>query len=101
MDTTRFETVSPDLSQRWTTQEYHGKQIHVCSALRVNENAELTGHGQQWGFKVRVTAQAAVPGADQCASAESDVDTFYSTQSIAEDLAFVRGRELVDGLTAC
>lgn len=100
MDTTKFESVSPDLSQEWATQEYHGKQIHVCTALRVQENAELSGHGQQWRFKVWVTAQDAAPGADQCASAESDVDTFYSTQSIAEDLGFVRGRELVDGLPA-
>jgi hypothetical protein len=97
MSTITLDSASPDSPQEWTTQEYHGKQIHVCTALRVNENKELSGHGQQWTFKVRVTEHGADPTARECASAESDFAVFYSTQSIADDLGFTRGRELVDG----
>ena len=31
-------------------------------------------------------------------SAESDPESFYSTQSITEELGFIRGRELVEGM---
>lgn len=84
--------------QQWKTQEYHGKQIHVCTAPRVNEIEELPGHGQQWDFKVKITEDGAGPAAQECASAESDPDSFYSTQAVTEDLGFVKGRELIEGL---
>jgi hypothetical protein len=83
---------------QWKTQEYHGKQIHVCTAQRVHENEELPGHGQQWDFKVRITENGAGPTAHECASAESDRGSFYSTQAVTEDLGFVKGRELVEGM---
>lgn len=36
--------------------------------------------------------------ANELASAESDPGSFYSTQPVAEDLGFTRGRELVEGM---
>ncbi len=38
------------------------------------------------------------PTAPECASAESDPESFYSTQAVTEDLAFTKGRELVEGM---
>ena len=97
-----METITPGPATRdspqWKTLDYRGKQIHVCTALRVNENQELSGHGQQWKFTVRITWQGGDPASAECAGAESDLETFYSTQSIAEDLGFARGRELVDAM---
>jgi hypothetical protein len=98
MATTTPKRASKDDLQQWKTQEYHGKQIHVCTALRVTENKALPGHGQQWDFKVRVTENGAGPKARECASAESDPESFYSTQAVAEDLGFTKGRALVEGM---
>ena len=83
---------------KWKSEEYHGKQIHVSTAPRVNENEALAGHGQQWDFKVRVTDNGAGATAHECASSESDPESFHSTQAIAEDLGFTRGRELIEGM---
>jgi hypothetical protein len=82
----------------WRTLDYHGKQIHVLTALRANPTEELDGHGQQWDFKIRITDGGAGPTGTPLASAESDPATFYSTQAVTEDLAFVKGREMVDGV---
>lgn len=98
MGTITLEHASQGKGQEWITQKYHGKQIHVRTAPRVNQNAELPGHGQQWDFKVRVTENGAGPTAPECASAESDPESFYSTQAVTEDLAFTKGRELVEGM---
>ena len=98
MDTITLKHASQRNRQEWKTQEYHGKQIHVSTALRVNEVEELPGHGQQWEFKVKVTENGAGPTAHECASAESDPGAFYSTQAITEDLGFTKGRELVEGM---
>jgi hypothetical protein len=95
---TTLKQVSPGVRPEWKTQEYHGKHIHVCTVRRLHENEELPGHGQQWDFKVRITDNSAAPIAHECASAESDPEKFYSTQTIAEDLGFARGRELVEGV---
>jgi len=35
--------------------------------------------------------------AEPSASAKSDPGLFYSTQAIAEDMGFLKGRELIDG----
>jgi hypothetical protein len=96
MDTITTKDTSQGDFQKWKTQEYHGKQIHVCTAPRVNQIEELPGHGQQWDFKVRITENGAGPTGHACASAESDPGSFYSTQAITEDLGFTKGRELVD-----
>jgi hypothetical protein len=98
MDTITLKRKSPAEPQQWKTQEYHGKQIHVCTALRSNKNEGLPGHGQQWDFKVRITENGAGPTAQECASADSDPESFYSTQAVTEDLGFVKGRELVEGI---
>ena len=98
MGTITLKRASKGDQQQWKTQEYHGKQIHVCTALRVDENKALPGHGQQWDFKVRVTENGAGPTAGERASAGSDPESFYSTQAVAEDLGFTRGRELVEGI---
>jgi len=84
--------------QEWKTQEYHGKQIHVRTARRISETQDLSGHGHQWDFRVRITEKGAGPTANECASAESDPASFYSTQAVTEDLGFVKGRELVEAM---
>ncbi len=89
---------SKDDKPEWKTLEYHGKRIHVSTALRVNGLEELQGHGHQWDFKVRITDGDVGPTGHLCASAESDPASFYSTQAITEDLGFTKGRELVDGI---
>ena len=98
MGTITLKSASLGKQQQWKTQEYHGKQIHVCTALRVNENEELPGHGHQWDFKVKITENGAGPAAHACASAQSDPASFYSTQAVTEDLGFTKGRELVEGM---
>jgi len=98
MGTITLKSASQGKRQEWKTQEYHGKQIHVCTVLRVRENEELPGHGDQWDFKVRITENGAGPTAHECASAVSDPKSFYSTQAVTEDLAFTKGRELVEGM---
>ena len=98
MGTITLKHASQGDRQEWNIEEYHGKHIHVCTALRVNANEELSGHGQQWHFKVKITENGAGPTTHECARAESDPGTFYSTQAIAEDLGFVSGRELVEGM---
>ena len=91
-----LKDTAKDDQPEWKTLDYHGKQIHVCTAVRAHQAEELDGHGQQWDFKVRVTDSGAGPTATPLFSAESDPASFYSTQAITEDLAFVKGRELVD-----
>jgi hypothetical protein len=81
----------------WKTEEYHGKQIHVWAEPRATENKELSGHGQQWAFTVKITDKDGVPGAEPIASATSDRGLFYSTQAVAEDMGFLKGHELIDG----
>lgn len=81
----------------WKTKEYHGKQMHVWTEPCAQENHALSGHGHQWAFTVIITEQGAAPVADQSPSAKSDPGLFYSTQAIAEDMGFLKGRELIDG----
>jgi hypothetical protein len=98
MGTVTVKHASQGDRQEWKTQEYHGKQIHVCTTLRANENEELPGHGDQWDFKVRITEKGVGPTGHECASGESDPESFYSTQAVTEDLGFTKGRALVEGL---
>ena len=98
MSTITLKRPSQSDQQQWKTQDYHGKQIHVSTAPRANENEALDGHGQQWDFKVKITESGAGPLANECASAESDPESFYSTQAVTEDLGFTKGRELVEGM---
>lgn len=84
-------------AQNWKTEEYHGYDMHVCSTARTAENEELAGHGAQWDFVLKVTLHGEDPS-DSEETARSDNDTYYSTQSIAENMGFLKGREVIDGL---
>lgn len=97
MDTPTLKHAAANDQTGWKTEEYHGKQMHVCAEPRVTENQALTGHGLQWTFTVRITGIGAGPADDKAGSATSDPELFYSTQAIAEDMGFLRGRELIEG----
>jgi hypothetical protein len=84
--------------QKWKTVQYHGKQIHVCAVPRAHENEALSGHAQQWEFMVKITANTAVPLAEESENVRSDPALAYSTQAIAEDMGFIKGRELIAGI---
>ena len=71
--------------------------MHVCTQRSVHENASLSGHGDQWTFSVKITNQSNIPMPYKSASAASDPALFYTTQAIAEDMGFLKGRELIDG----
>ncbi|MCK9381450.1 MAG: hypothetical protein M0P95_10355 [Sulfuritalea sp.] len=96
MDTKTLTHAAVNDQTGWKTEEYHGKQMHVCAEPRAPENAELAGHGQQWTFTVKIGDSGTGPMDDKGASAKSDPEFFYSTQAVAEDMGFLRGRELVD-----
>jgi hypothetical protein len=81
----------------WKTEQYHGKQIHVWAEPCAVENQALSGHGQQWAFTAVITDQDAGPTAEPVASAKSDPGLFYSTQAVAQDMGFLKGRELIEG----
>ncbi|MDP1610936.1 MAG: hypothetical protein Q8M11_07735 [Sulfuritalea sp.] len=97
MDTKTLADAAAKDQTGWITEEYHGKQMHVCAVLRAPENAELAGHGQQWTFTVRIGENGTGPTDDKSDSATSDPGCFYSTQAVAEDMGFLRGRELIEG----
>ena len=97
MDATILQHAAANDQTGWKTEEYHGKQMHVCTALRVPQNEALSGHGLQWTFTVKITENDSGPMDDKSASARSDRGLFYSTQAIAEGMGFVRGRELIEG----
>jgi hypothetical protein len=83
----------------WKVEQYHGAKLMVRAERRQQENAELVGHGDAWDFTVVVadpTASAAEAEADLSHAVKSDRDVFYSTQVIAEQMGFIKGRELVE-----
>lgn len=82
----------------WKTEEYRGKRICVRVDPRAVENQTLSGHGQQWAFAVKIIDIDAGPMSEPDASATSDLELFYSTQAIAEDMGFLKGRELIEGV---
>lgn len=97
MDAPTLKQVAANDKTGWKTEEYHGKQMHVCAEPRVPESAALAGHGLQWTFAVRITGIGAGPMHDNVVSARSDPELFYSTKAVAEDMGFLRGRELIEG----
>ena len=83
----------------WKVEEYHGAKIMVRAQLRQQENAEIVGHGHEWDFTVAVTDLDAMPPDVEAVTGhavKSDRDVFYSTQVIAEQMGFIKGRELVE-----
>lgn len=97
MDSATFKPKPENAKPAWKCEDYKGKQMHVCTQLRTHENASLAGHGEQWVFKVRITDQSNNPIPYKNASGTSDPTLFYTTQAIAEDMGFLKGRELIDG----
>jgi len=85
---------------QWKTEEYHGHDMHVRAQHRVLENQDLPGHGAQWDFTVKVTPHGEGPESAQAVTANSDPSIFYSTQAIAENMGFLKGREIVEGRVA-
>lgn len=84
-------------AEEWKTEEYHGYQMHVCARPRPVENEALPGHGHQWDFTVRITRAGEAPDATGHETAQSDPGIFYSTQAVAENMGFLKGRELIEG----
>ncbi|KRB67873.1 hypothetical protein [Noviherbaspirillum sp. Root189] len=84
----------------WKTEEYHDHDMHVRAQHRVVENPGIPGHGAQWDFTVKVTPHGAGPDSEQATTAKSDPDIFYSTQAIAENMGFLKGREIIEGRVA-
>ncbi|MFH1871379.1 MAG: hypothetical protein ABIK82_20450 [Pseudomonadota bacterium] len=97
MDSATLQHAAANDQPGWKTEEYQGKQMHVCAQSRMPENDALAGHGVQWTFKVRITGIGTGPMDQEAASATSDPELFYSTQAVAEDMGFLRGRELIEG----
>jgi hypothetical protein len=93
-----LKDMSREHKPEWKTVDYRGKQIHVFAAPRARPSEELDSHGQQWDFKIKITEGGAGPTATPLASAASDPAVFYATQAVTEQLAFVKGREMVDGV---
>lgn len=97
LDTAILKPVATDDGTAWKTEEYHGRQMHVCTEARIPENVALAGHGTQWRFTVRITGIGGGATDTPAASATSDPELFYSTQAIAEAMGFLKGRELIEG----
>jgi hypothetical protein len=97
MNTEMFKPTPAGTQPIWKSEDYKGKKMHVCTQRRVHENAALVGHGEQWSFTVKITDQSNSPMPYKSASAASDPELFYTTQAIAEDMGFLKGRELIDG----
>lgn len=97
MDKATFQATPDKTQPTWKCLDYKGKQMHVCTQRSSHENASLSGHGEQWVFSVKITPQSNRPMPYEKSSATSNPDLFYTTQAIAEDMGFLRGRELIDG----
>lgn len=98
MNNPNLTQASATEQQGWKNEEYHGRQIHVCVTPCAEQDETLAGHGQQWGFTVNITVPGAGPMSDSVAHAQSDPELLYSTQAIAEEMGFIKGRELIDGI---
>ncbi|MBC7415276.1 MAG: hypothetical protein H7327_10115 [Herminiimonas sp.] len=87
--------------QGWKTEEYRSALMRVRANRRAGHNPALTGHGEEWDFTVenenrdRLPAEVALPQV-----VRSDPAVFYSTQAIAENMAFIKGREVIEHRSA-
>ena len=86
-----------DQNSQWKTEEYHNHDMHVLAQHRAVENPDLPGHGGQWDFTVRVTRHGEGPDSANAETVRSDPAIFYSTQAIAENMGFLKGREIIEG----
>ena len=81
----------------WKTEAYHDHDMHVRTQRRAAGVDELPGHGEEWDFTVKVTPRGAGPQSPGAEVGRSDAKVFYSTQAIAENMGFLKGREIVEG----
>ena len=83
--------------QGWKREDYHGARMRVRANLRQHPNPELDGHGEEWDFTIEIEHPDRLP-ADVAGPmvVKSDPDVFYSTQAIAEHMAFIKGREVIE-----
>lgn len=81
----------------WKTEEYHSHDMHVSTRRRAAGADDLPGHGDEWDFTVKVTPRGAGPDAALAQVGGSDPDVYYSTQAIAENMGFLKGREMIEG----
>lgn len=86
-----------DQGSQWKTEEYHNHDMHVLAQHRAVENPDLPGHGAQWDFTVKVTPHGTGPASGAAETVRSDPAVFYSTQAIAENMGFLKGREIIEG----
>ncbi|MFL6719102.1 MAG: hypothetical protein ACJ8G3_22375 [Burkholderiaceae bacterium] len=86
-----------DQNIQWKTEEYHDHDMHVLAQHRAIENPALPGHGGQWDFTVKVTPHGLGHESAEARTVRSDPDIVYSTQAIAENMGFLKGREIIDG----
>jgi hypothetical protein len=86
-----------DQNSQWKTEEYHDHDMHVLAQHRAVENPDLPGHGAQWDFTVKVTPHGLGQQSAEGKTVKSNPDIFYSTQAIAENMGFLKGREIIDG----
>lgn len=86
-----------DQSSQWKTEEYHNHDMHVLARHRAVENPDLPGHGAQWDFTVKVTPHGTGLESGAVETVMSDPAIFYSTQAIAENMGFLKGREIIEG----
>lgn len=87
-----------DSNIEWKTEEYHNHDMHVLAQPRAIEKPDLPGHGDQWDFILKVTPRGLNREAAEAETVRSDPSIFYSTQAIAENMGFLKGREIIDGL---
>ena len=100
----------------WKVEDYHGATIKVRAQQRKQENPALDGHGHEWDFLVAINDAGTSAGGSMNAAApasvqngalatgtaadantiRSDQNVFYSTEVIAEQMGFIKARELVD-----
>lgn len=86
-----------DQNSQWKTEEYHNHDMHVLARHRAIENPDLPGHGAQWDFTVKVTPHGEGPEFADAETVKSNADIYYSTQAIAENMGFLKGREIIEG----
>lgn len=83
--------------QGWKREDYHGQRMRVRANLRAQPNPALEGHGEEWDFTIEIENADRLP-TDVAGPmvVRSDPAVFYSTQAIAENMAFIKGRELIE-----
>lgn len=88
-----------DEEQGWKREQHHGALMRV----RANSRAHLSldGHGEKWDFTIEIENKDRLPAnVAGPLVVRSDPDAYYSTQAIAEQMALIKGRELIEHRSA-